>query len=55
MKKHVLAMLGAGIFAASTMAAHAQDTLALVISTLNNPFFRHAERRCGKQSRRNGV
>ncbi len=39
MKKGIQLLAAAAVFAATTMTAQAQDTLALVVSTLNNPFF----------------
>ncbi len=39
MKKGIQLFAAAAVFAASTISAQAQDTLALVVSTLNNPFF----------------
>jgi len=39
MKKVIQLIAAAAVFAATTMTAQAQDTLALVVSTLNNPFF----------------
>lgn len=39
MKKLIQMLAAAAVFAVTTMTAQAQDTLALVVSTLNNPFF----------------
>ncbi|MCP4342077.1 MAG: ribose ABC transporter substrate-binding protein RbsB [Desulfobulbaceae bacterium] len=39
MKKVIQLLAATAVFAATTMTAQAQDTLALVVSTLNNPFF----------------
>lgn len=39
MKKVIQLITATAVFAVTTMAAQAQDTLALVVSTLNNPFF----------------
>jgi len=39
MKKGIQLFAAAAVFAATTISAQAQDTLALVVSTLNNPFF----------------
>lgn len=39
MKKATQLLAVAAVFAATTMTAQAQETLALVVSTLNNPFF----------------
>lgn len=39
MKKLLQLTAAAAVFAATTFTAQAQDTMALVVSTLNNPFF----------------
>ncbi len=39
MRKVMHLIIGTAVLAATSMTAHAQDTLALVVSTLNNPFF----------------
>jgi ribose transport system substrate-binding protein len=39
MKKVMQLLAATAVLAATTMTAQAQDTLALVVSTLNNPFF----------------
>ena len=39
MKKMMQLITAVSLFAATTITAQAQDTLALVVSTLNNPFF----------------
>jgi ribose transport system substrate-binding protein len=39
MEKGIQLFAAAAVFAATTITAQAQDTLALVVSTLNNPFF----------------
>ncbi|MCT7655473.1 hypothetical protein MBH78_14025 [Oceanimonas sp. NS1] len=55
MKKLTTMLAAALVSATMTAGAYAQDTLALVISTLNNPFFVTMKEGAEQKGRRAGL